>query len=126
LGGLNYFGVKIGGRVQVLVTVCKVGLIFAVIMIGLGTGHGDLANFKIPTPVTSQSGAVAAFFAALVAALWAYDGWNNVSMVASEIREPQRNLPRALIGGTLAVMVISLLANAADERARQVRSEEHT
>jgi APA family basic amino acid/polyamine antiporter len=113
LGGLNYFGVKIGGRVQVLVTVCKVGLIFAVIVIGLGTGHGDLANFKIPAPVTSQSGAVAAFFAALVAALWAYDGWNNVSMVASEIREPQRNLPRALIGGTLAVMAIYLLANAA-------------
>src|SRR5713101_190828 len=48
LGGLNYFGVKIGGGVQVLVTICKVGLIFAVIVIGLGSGHGDLANFKIP------------------------------------------------------------------------------
>jgi APA family basic amino acid/polyamine antiporter len=62
--------------------------------------------------VTSTSG-VAAFFAALVAALWAYDGWNNVSMVASEIRDPQRNLPRALIGGTAAVIAIYLLANAA-------------
>jgi APA family basic amino acid/polyamine antiporter len=46
-----------------------------------------------------------------VAALWAYDGWNNVSMVASEIRDPQRNLPLALIGGTLAVMAIYLFAN---------------
>src|ERR1700688_1898760 len=46
LGGLNYFGVKIGGRVQVLVTICKVGLIFAVIVIGLGTGHGDAGNFQ--------------------------------------------------------------------------------
>src|ERR1700680_3925020 len=55
----------------------------------------------------------AGFFAAMVAALWAYDGWNNVSMVASEIREPQRNLPRALIGGTAAVMAIYLLANVA-------------
>jgi APA family basic amino acid/polyamine antiporter len=113
LGGLNYFGVKIGGNVQVLVTVCKVGLIFAVIAIGLGTGHGELANFGIPAPVTAAGGAVAAFFAALVAALWAYDGWNNVSMVASEIKDPQRNLPRALIGGTMAVMAIYLLANAA-------------
>src|SRR6266550_1008641 len=112
LGGLNYFGVKIGGRVQVLVTVCKVGLIFAVIAIGLGTGHGDVGNFQSIAPVTATSG-IAAFFTALVAALWAYDGWNNVSMVASEIRDPQRNLPRALIGGTAAVMAIYLLANAA-------------
>jgi len=111
LGGLNYFGVKIGGGVQVLVTICKVGLIFAVIAIGLGTGHGDAANFQSAAPVTSPG--IAAFFTALVAALWAYDGWNNVSMVASEIREPQRNLPRALIGGSLAVMAIYLLANVA-------------
>lgn len=113
LGGLNYFGVKIGGRVQVLVTVCKVGLIFAVIAVGLGSGHGDASNFQSIVPVTSANGAVAAFFAALVGALWAYDGWNNVSMVASEIHEPQRNLPRALIGGTVAVIAIYLLANAA-------------
>jgi len=48
-----------------------------------------------------------------VAALWAYDGWNNVSMVSSEIKNPQRNLPIALILGTLAVMVIYLGANLA-------------
>jgi len=56
---------------------------------------------------------MAGFVAALVAALWAYDGWNNASMVGSEVRDPQRNLPRALIGGTSAVIVIYLLANAA-------------
>jgi APA family basic amino acid/polyamine antiporter len=78
----------------------------------LCTGHGDTGNFQSIAPVTSSSG-VAAFFTALVAALWAYDGWNNVSMVASEIQDPQRNLPRALIGGTLAVMAIYLLANVA-------------
>jgi len=48
------------------------------------------------------------FFAALVGALWAYDGWNNVNMVSSEVENPQRNLPRALILGTLAVIVIYL------------------
>jgi APA family basic amino acid/polyamine antiporter len=112
LGALNYFGVKVGGGVQVLVTICKVGLISAVIAIGLGTGHGSLDNFGGAVAVSSAS-AVAAFFAALVAALWAYDGWNNVSMVASEIRDPQRNLPRALISGTVAVMALYLLANAA-------------
>ena len=95
-----------------LVTICKVGLILAVIVIGLGTGHGSVANFG-SSAISTAGGPVAAFFAALVAALWAYDGWNNVSMVASEIRDPQRNLPRALIGGTIAVIAIYLLANAA-------------
>src|SRR6185369_16633304 len=60
-------------------------------------------------PVVSLT--FAGFIAALVAALWSYDGWNNVSMVSSEIRNPQRNLPLALIGGTSAVIAIYLLAN---------------
>ena len=111
LGVLNYFGVKVGGNVQVVVTVCKVGLIFGVIAAGLGWSHGDFGNFHSDAPTSAPP--VAAFFAALVAALWAYDGWNNVSMVASEIQNPQRNLPLALIGGTAGVMALYLLANAA-------------
>jgi amino acid transporter len=49
----------------------------------------------------------------MVSALWAYDGWNNVSMVSSEIRDPQRNLPRSLILGTLVVIATYLLINVA-------------
>jgi len=107
---INYFGVKVGGNVQVAVTIIKVGLIAAIIVIGLGSGHGSASNFQtaIPSP-----GGVAGFFAALVAALWAYDGWNNVTMVASEIKNPQRNLPLALIVGTGAVIAIYLLTNLA-------------
>lgn len=107
---INYFGVKVGGDVQVVVTIAKVGLIAAIIVIGLGTGHGSVSNYhtSIPAP-----GGITGFFAALVAALWAYDGWNNVSLVASEIKDPQRNLPRALIAGTLVVIAIYLLANLA-------------
>jgi len=107
---INYFGVKIGGNVQVSVTIVKVGLIAAIIVIGLGSGHGTVSNFS--TSIAAPGG-IAGFFAALVAALWAYDGWNNVSMVSSEVRNPQRNLPLALIIGTLAVIVIYLLANLA-------------
>ncbi len=108
LAGLNYFGVKLGGAVQVGVTGVKVALILFIIVAGLGFGkaHGMAA-----APALPLSGA--GFFAALVAALWAYDGWNNVSMVASEVRNPQRNLPRALVWGTGAVIGIYLLANAA-------------
>jgi len=58
-------------------------------------------------------GGVAGFFIALVAALWAYDGWNNAGMLGSEIERPQRTLPFALITGTLAMMAIYLLTNLA-------------
>jgi len=109
LGLVNYCGVKLGGRLQVLVTICKVGLIGGVIAFGLTFSGGSASNLVSSTPA---AGGIAGFFAALVAALWAYDGWNNVGMVASEVREPQRNLPRALIWGTLAVAGIYLLANA--------------
>lgn len=107
---INYFGVKVGGNFQIVVTIIKVALIAAIIAIGLGSGHGDAAHFSASTPAI---GGITGFFAALVAALWAYDGWNNVSMVSSEIRNPQRNLPLALILGTLAVIFIYLLANIA-------------
>jgi APA family basic amino acid/polyamine antiporter len=108
LGWLNYFGVKLGGNVQVAVTVVKVALIAVVIAAGLLIGHPHAA-------ASTQVGRATftGFIAALVAALWAYDGWNNVSMVSSEIRDPQKNLPLALIGGTLAVIAIYMMANAA-------------
>ena len=110
LAFVNYFGVKIGGEVQVIVTIVKVALLALIIVVGLTAGQGTTANFHTSIPAI---GGVSGFFAALVAALWAYDGWNNVSMVSSEIRNPQRNLPLALIGGSLAVMAIYLLANLA-------------
>jgi APA family basic amino acid/polyamine antiporter len=106
LGGLNYFGVKIGGDVQTVVTIVKVALFCAIIVMGLFLGKAHEPAPPSPFPLTT-----AGFFAALVAALWAYDGWNNLTMVASEVRDPQRNLPTALIGGTLAVMAIYLCAN---------------
>ena len=51
------------------------------------------------------------FGLALVSVLWAYDGWADVSYVAGEVTEPRKNLPRAIIGGTVAVMAIYVLAN---------------
>jgi|SRR5579871_93673 len=109
LGVVNYYGVKVGGNVQVAVTVLKVVLIALIIVVGIGWGHPGAAK---PAQAIAHL-TVLGFFAALVKSLWAYDGWNNVSMVASEIRKPQRNLPLALIWGTVAVIVIYILVNVA-------------
>ncbi|MBI3682439.1 MAG: amino acid permease [Acidobacteria bacterium] len=110
LAAVNYFGVRLGGRVQVGATIVKVALIAGVIVIGLGSSQGAAGNYSTST---AAMGGVSGFFAALVAALWAYDGWNNVAMVSSEIKEPQKNLPRSLVLGTLAVIVVYLFANMA-------------
>jgi basic amino acid/polyamine antiporter, APA family len=110
LGAVNYVGVRSGGNVQVVVTAVKLALIAGLIGVGLVAGRGDWSHFGMHV---ASVGGVSGFFAAMVSALWAYDGWNNVSMVSSEIRQPQRNLPRALILGTAAVMAIYLLVNVA-------------
>src|ERR1700733_8121019 len=109
LGGINYLGVRVGGDVQVVFTAIKVGLIGFVILAGLFYAHPAPIAALPATPQTPPL--FAGFIAALVGALWAYDGWNNVGMVASEIRNPQRNLPLSLIGGTAGVIGIYMLAN---------------
>ena len=106
LGIVNYFGVRIGGAVQIVVTVVKVGLIAFVIVAGFSTRIRAAASAPVAAPPLATG-----FMAALVGALWAYDGWNNVGMVASEIRNPRRNLPLSLIGGTVAVIAIYMCAN---------------
>jgi len=53
------------------------------------------------------------FMAAMLGALWSYDGWNNVTLVSGEVQNPSRNLPRALIGGTLLIMALYLFVNLA-------------
>lgn len=108
LGGVNYLGVRVGGDVQVAVTAVKVGLIAFLILAGLLYAHPVAPAAAAPAIPSSL---FAGFIAALVGALWAYDGWNNVGMVASEVKHPQRNLPIALIGGTAGVIGIYVLAN---------------
>lgn len=111
LTGVNYAGTRIGGVVQVAGTFLKMGLIAAIVVLGLGSHAGNMANFGIV--MHADPGGIAGFFSALVAALWAYDGWNNGPMVGGEIQRPEKNLPRALIGGTLIVMATYLLTNLA-------------
>jgi APA family basic amino acid/polyamine antiporter len=90
-------------------TALKLGLIGALVAGALFSGSAD--NSNLHTAVSTQFTPVAGFFAALVAALWAYDGWNNAGMLGSVFERPERNLPLALIAGTTAMIAIYLVAN---------------
>ncbi|MGC2792194.1 MAG: amino acid permease, partial [Candidatus Sulfotelmatobacter sp.] len=76
---------------------------------GSATGRG-WSNFA--TTFTGAKGGVAGFMAALVAALWAYDGWNDLNMVAGEVKKPERSIPIALIAGVATVGLLYVLVNA--------------
>ena len=111
LSAVNYRGVRVGGNVQVGVTALKMILIGAVIAIGLLSRQAHLTTLKTATPAIP--GGAAGFFVALVAALWAYDGWNNAGMLGSEVENPQRTFPLALIAGVTAIIGVYLLTNLA-------------
>jgi APA family basic amino acid/polyamine antiporter len=105
--------VVVGGRVQSALTVLKVGgIAFVVLGILLFSRTADWSHLRASASAPAWSG-FAAFGTAMLAALWAYDGWNNMPMAAGEVKDPGRNIPRALVGGMLVVMAIYCLANLA-------------
>jgi len=116
--GVNYRGAKLGARVQNTFTLAKVAGALIIIVAGLllGGQPGHLAS-PLAARLPSSGTSLASFGVALIACLMAYDGWVQLSFVAGEIRNPQRNVVRALALGTFAVMAIYLLANAAYLRA---------
>jgi APA family basic amino acid/polyamine antiporter len=108
---INCAGVIFGGRAQSLLTVAKV---LAVLGVAVGvlffSAGGTLANLAAGG---GGHAGFAGFGAALFAALWAYSGWQFLPMAAAEVREPQRALPRAIVGGTLVVLALYLAVNFA-------------
>ena len=108
---LNYIGVRRAGEFQFLFTLLKVAVIVGIVVVGFSYKGGSWSNFA--TEFSGAKGGVAGFFAALVAALWAYDGWNDLNMVAGEIRDPQRNIPLSLIWGVAMVGALYIMVNAA-------------
>ena len=109
--GLNYIGVRKAGDFQLVFTWLKVLLVFGIAGACFLSPIGKLANFH--TIFTGAQGGFAGFMVALIAALWAYDGWNDLNMVAEEVKQPERNLPIALIAGVLTVGLLYMAVNAA-------------
>jgi basic amino acid/polyamine antiporter, APA family len=111
--GVNYLGVRLGGAVQVFLTTIKV--ISVVLVIGFAL-FAPATGPHAPDPIWPASvnaGVFGAFLAALAAALWAYDGWEDLNLVGSEVQDPHKNFPRALVGGVSLVALIYLLFSAA-------------
>lgn len=115
LTAVNMIGVALGGAVQSFLTVLKVAAILALAALVFGSGQGSWEHFQAaPGPAaTGWMERVTAIGAALAAALWAYDGWNNLTLVGAEIRDPHRIIPRVLILGVLGVAAVYMLANLA-------------
>jgi len=107
----NYIGVIFGKLIQNIFTVAKIGIILVIIILGFAIGKGTTPHLAFNPGGWSFSQMILGFGVALVAITWAFDGWNNVNFVAGEIKNPKRNLPRALMIGALGVTVLYVLIN---------------
>ncbi len=110
VGWVNYLGIHRGAILQNLSTALKVAALALLVLLG----------FTLGTSAAGPSGSLFAqraavglspFLLAMVAILWAYDGWADLAFVGGEVKDPQRTLPRALLIGTATIVVLYLAAN---------------
>jgi amino acid transporter len=110
VGVLNYVGVKKAAAVTGVATAVKYGALLALVILSFTAPTRSTANF---TPLWAGGLGISALATAMVSVMWAYDGWADLSYMSGEIKDPARNMPRALIIGTLAIIAIYLLVNLA-------------
>jgi APA family basic amino acid/polyamine antiporter len=123
---VNYLSVRIGGVIQLLFGSLKVSAIAAIVVGGLL--FGKHANTGAPLAVAPGLGMVSAFLTALVPAMWAYNGFQDLGDLGEEVSHPEKNIPRALILGLLVVIGLYLSANVVYFRTlpfREVARSQH-
>ncbi len=108
---INYFSVKMSGAIQVLVTSLKVGTIVIIALGGLLFGHKQIAAATAVVTPVGLGATIGALLTALVPAMWAYNGFNDLGDLGEEISRPERNIPRAILLGLFTVGGLYLLAN---------------
>lgn len=108
----NYVGIRWGSLVQNITTLAKVGALLLIIVLAFALGLPETGGHYTPA-MPAGSFSLVPFGLALVSVLWVYDGWADVSFVGGEVKDPERNLPRVLIFGTLIIIGLYLLANLA-------------
>lgn len=113
IAGINMLGSKIAGQFQAITLFFKLIPLALIIIFGLFQSGGvDVTLFPV-APGHEVSGWASAMGAGLIATMYAYDGWIHVGNIAGEMKNPTRDLPRAIAGGLMGIMVIYLLVNYA-------------
>lgn len=112
--GVNCLGVREGGTTQTVLTVLKVGGLLAVVGVCFFLGDGSFANFLPIVPEGRSAGEMTSSVGtAMILTIFSYSGWYFITHVAGEVREPEKNLPRAILGGMLVLILLYLTINAA-------------
>jgi APA family basic amino acid/polyamine antiporter len=107
---INYLSVRTGGAIQILLTLLKIATILAIVGMGILFGRSNPVEAAVvAAPV--GAGTIGALLTALVPAMWAYNGFNDLGDLGEEISLPQKNIPRAIILGLLTVGGLYLAAN---------------
>lgn len=113
---INIFSVKLGEYFSNLFTGAKLLGIFMIIVIGLMFAPGNTAEMVVTNAekyATAPDSLSAAFALAFIGVLWSYGGWQHASYLAGEVKNPQQNVPRAMIIGALVITLVYVLANVA-------------
>lgn len=112
---VNYLGVKFGSAIQVIFTILKVLVIGVIVVLAFSLGQGNFGNFTQSSIAagSASSSVFLMFIMAMAGAFWAYDAWINVTYMSGEIKNVQRNMPRAIAITVLIVIIVYVLANLA-------------
>jgi APA family basic amino acid/polyamine antiporter len=117
---INCAAVIVSGRIAAILTAIKIALVLGIGVGAFAFASGDWSHMALAQAGGACEGVgdaaragMTGFGAAMLGALWAYNGWNDLTLVAGEVRNPQRNLPLALIGGMMLVAVLYIFANLA-------------
>lgn len=113
LTALNYRSVKAGSAFQLVSTVIKMAVIAALIAGIFFSGEGSVQNFVQAENPKHGYALLGSIVVAMTGAFYAYDGWINITFIAGEIKQPQKNIPRSLILGVFACIAIYVLVNQA-------------
>ncbi len=111
LAAINYVGVRSGNRVNIILTVAKVAGLAALPILALVASHTAPAWVPVVPPDLARP--LAGFGIAMIAVLWTNDAWYCVTWIAGEMKQPQRDLPRALLIGITLLTLIYVIANLA-------------
>lgn len=112
LTALNCLGVRLGAVTQNVLTLIKIGLLVVLIVVGFVLPGGNVGNFAPLWPTGPLGSLIVPFGVALVAVLWAYDGWIEITYVGSEVTNPATNLPRAIVLSTVIAVALYCLVTA--------------